>query len=39
MKDNRVTKKRKLQFFVYDIANLASSHSISPKGREEAEIL
>ena len=39
MKDNRVTKKRKLQFFVYDIANLASPHSISPKGREEAEIL
>ena len=39
MKDNRVTKKRKLQFFVYDIANLASPYSVSPKGREEAAIL
>jgi len=31
MKDNRITKKRDLAFFAYD---LASPHSFSPKGRE-----
>ena len=31
MKDNRITKKRELAFFAYD---LASPHSFSPKGRE-----